>query len=112
MTYDVLLTKKKDRFIACVRQWPAIVAEGDTEEDALQKVRADLKAFLVGGKIVQLEVEATPDQHLWQPFAGMFADDPDWEAFQASMQQYRDEIDHGATLSHAPSGASYHRHHG
>ena len=97
MTYDVLLTKKEDRFLACVRQWPAIVAEGDTEEEALQKVRADLTALLVRGKIVQLEVDATPEQHRWQPFAGMFVDDPDWEAFQAAIQQYRDEIDHAST---------------
>jgi hypothetical protein len=23
----------------------------------------------------------------------MFADDPDWDAFQASLQQYREDID-------------------
>ena len=93
MTYDVLLTKKDDKFIACVQQWPAIVVEGDTEDEVLQKVRADLKSLLVGGRIVQLELDVKPEEHPWQQFAGMFADDPDWEAFQQSIQQYREQID-------------------
>jgi hypothetical protein len=29
MTYDVLLIRKEDKFIARVRQWPVIMVEGD-----------------------------------------------------------------------------------
>jgi predicted RNase H-like HicB family nuclease len=43
MTYDVLLTKKGDKFVARLCQWPAIVAESDTEEEALRKVQASLQ---------------------------------------------------------------------
>jgi predicted RNase H-like HicB family nuclease len=93
MTYDVLLTKKADKFVARVCQWPTIVEESDTEEDALRKVRASLRSLLAGGRIVQLEVEMKPEEHPWLQFAGMFADDPDWEAFQASIREYREEID-------------------
>lgn len=93
MTYDVLLTRKDNKFIARVRQWPAIIVEGETEEEVLRKAQADLQSLLTEGQIVQLELEAKPEAHPWQPFAGMFADDPDWEAFQESMQQYREEID-------------------
>ena len=93
MTYDVLLTKKDDKFVAHICQWPAIVAESDTEEEALRKVQASLQALLAGGRIVQLEVHIKPEQHPWQQFAGMFAEDPDWEAFQASIREYREEIE-------------------
>lgn len=93
MTYDVLLTRKEHKFIARVRQWPAIVVEGDTEEEVLRKAQEDLQALLVGGWIIQLDLEAKPEGHPWQQFAGMFADDPDWDAFQASLQRYREEID-------------------
>jgi predicted RNase H-like HicB family nuclease len=93
MTYDVLLTRKDDKFIARVRQWPAIIVEGDTKEEVLRKAQADLQSLLAGGRIIQLELEAKPEGHPWQPLAGMFADDPDWDAFQASLQQYREEID-------------------
>ena len=93
MTYDVLLTKKGDKFIARLCQWPAIVAESNTEEEALRKVQASLQSLLAGGRIVQLEVDIKPEEHPWQPFAGMFTDDPDWEGFQASIREYREEID-------------------
>ena len=49
MTYDVLLTRKADKYIARVRQWPEIVVEGDSEEEVLRKAQADLKSLLVGG---------------------------------------------------------------
>jgi predicted RNase H-like HicB family nuclease len=93
MTYDVLLTQEGDKFVAHVCQWPAIVAESDTEEDALRKAKVSLQSLLTGGRIVQLEVDIKPEEHPWQQFAGMFADDPDWEALQASMREYREEID-------------------
>lgn len=93
MTYDVLLTKKGDKFVARVCQWPAIVAESDTEEDALRKAKVSLQSLLAGGRIVQLEVDIKPEEHPWQQFAGMFADDPDWEALQAFTREYREEID-------------------
>lgn len=93
MSYDVLLTKKDEKFVARVRQWPEIVIEGETEEKVLAQARADLKALLNEGRIVQLDLEVESDEHSWQQFAGMFADDPDWELFQESMQRYREEID-------------------
>ena len=93
MTYDVLLTKKDDKFVARVCQWPAIVAESDTAEEVLRKVQADLQSLVAGGRMVHLEVAIQPEAHPWQPFAGMFADDPDWEAFQASIREYREAID-------------------
>jgi hypothetical protein len=93
MTYDVLVTKKEQKFIARVRAWPAILVEGDTEEEVLRKAQADLQALLMSGRIVQLTLDVQPDDHPWRPFAGMFADDSDWDEFQAAMQQYREDID-------------------
>jgi len=96
MTYDVLVTKRDEKFIARVRAWPEIVAEGDTEQEVLMKARADLKSLLAQGRIVQLEIDVKPDEHPWRQFAGMFADDPDWDEFQASIQQCREELDRAA----------------
>jgi len=93
MTYDVLLTKKGGKFVARVCQWPVIVAESDTEEEALRQVQAHLQSLVAQGRIVQLEVDIQAEKHPWQPFAGMFAHDPDWEAFQASIREYREELD-------------------
>jgi predicted RNase H-like HicB family nuclease len=46
MIYDVLLTKKDDKFVARVCQWPATVAESDTEEEALRKVQVHIQSLL------------------------------------------------------------------
>ena len=51
MTYDVLLTKKGDKFVAPVCQWPAIVAESNTEEGALRKAKDILQSLLAGGRM-------------------------------------------------------------
>jgi predicted RNase H-like HicB family nuclease len=93
MTFDVFLTRKNAKFVARVCQWPAIVEESDTEEDALRKVHTSLQSLLTGGRIVQLEVALKPEEHPWRQYSGMFADDPDWDAFEASVREYREEID-------------------
>ena len=91
MTFDVLLTQKNEKFFAHVRQWPEIVGAGDSEETALSTAREALKALLTGGRIVQLELDMESGDHTWQQFAGMFAQDGEWDDFQASLQQYRSE---------------------
>ena len=97
MTYDVLITRHDNKFMARVRAWPEIVVAGDTEEEVLRKAQADLQALLTTGRIVQLTPDVKHDAHPWRPFAGMFADDPDWDAFQGAIQQYREEIDSSCT---------------
>lgn len=59
----------------------------------MRKVQARLQSLLAMGRMVQLELVIQPEEHPWQQFAGMFADDLDWEAFQASIREYREEID-------------------
>ena len=93
MTYEVFVTSKANTFIARVRQWPVIVVEGESEAEVVRQVQADLQALLAGGRMIQLELEAKPEEHPWQPWAGMCAGDPDWDALQASVHQYRQEVD-------------------
>ncbi len=93
MTYNVFLTKKDEKFVARVCQWPEIMAEGDTEEGTLDMVRRGLRRLLLGGRLVQLDIRPEADEHAWSEHAGMFADDPDWEEFQESIRQYRRETE-------------------
>ncbi|MBF0227183.1 MAG: hypothetical protein HQK76_17190 [Desulfobacterales bacterium] len=93
MICDVLLTQKDKKFIARVCQYPEIVAEDYTEEGVLVAARSKLKRFLSGGKIVKIDIESESYEHPWLKYAGMFADDSDWEQFQESLKQYRKEID-------------------
>jgi hypothetical protein len=43
-----------------------------------------------GSKSEELNAESG---HPWLKYAGIFADDPDWESFQELLEQYRKEID-------------------
>ena len=92
-TFDVLLTQKDQHFFAHVRQWPEIIGQGDTEEQALAQARDDLKALLAKGRIVQLDLGVSPAKHRWAAFDGMFAHDPDWDAFQNTLQKNRRNLD-------------------
>ena len=91
MICDVLLTKTDKKFIARVCQYPEIVAEDETGEGVLTMTRARLKKLLFGGRIVRIDIESEPHEHQWLKYAGMFADDSDWEPFQESIRQYRRE---------------------
>jgi len=93
MICDVLLTKKDKKFIARVCQYPEIVAEDDTEKGVLTKARIRLGELLSGGRIVKIDTGSEPCEHPWIKYAGMFADDSDWEPFQESLRQYREETD-------------------
>lgn len=98
MTFDVLLTQKNQHFFAHVRQWPEIIGQGETEEQALAQARNDLKALLAGGRMVQLDLDLSPTEHPWAAFEGMFATDPDWDAFQQALQENRDSLDELSTI--------------
>ena len=93
MTYDVLLTKKDEKFVARVCQWPEITAEGDTEERTLNMVRSGFRNIMLGGRLVKLDISPEPCEHAWSEYAGIFSDDPDWEEFQESLRQYRRETE-------------------
>ena len=71
MTYEVFVTSKANTCIARVRQWPVIVVEGESEAEVVRQAQADLQALLAGGRMIQLALEAKPEEHPWQPWAGM-----------------------------------------
>ena len=48
MTYDVLVTRKANKFIARVRQWPVIVVEGESETEVLRQHRLTCKRSWLG----------------------------------------------------------------
>ena len=46
MTYDVILRKKQNKYIARVREWPEVVIEEETREAALVQIKQQLMAYL------------------------------------------------------------------
>ena len=70
----------------------ALVAEGATREEALQKVRAQLQERLqAGAQIVPLDVQG--QENPWVEFADMFKDDPLFDDWQAAIAENRRKAD-------------------
>jgi predicted RNase H-like HicB family nuclease len=67
-------------------------AEGATRAEALAKLKEQVQAMVsAGAEIVSLEMDSQP--HPWMEFAGMFKDDPLFDAWQKSIAEYRREVD-------------------
>lgn len=95
MTYDVILRKKQNKYIARVREWPEVVIEEETREAALAQIKQQLMAYLSQApEVIPIELEAsTSAEHPWLRFAGMWADDPTWDDFVAEVAAHRQEMD-------------------
>ncbi len=92
--YDVLLEQANGNgYTARLLAWPDTLVQAPTREDALQQMRLLLLERLAKTEIVTLEIQSTEIGHSWVPFAGMWADDPSFEEFQAEIQRYRREVD-------------------
>jgi predicted RNase H-like HicB family nuclease len=95
MTYDVILRKKQNKYIARVRDWPEVVIEEETREAALTQIKQHLTTYLSQPpEVIQIELEpVVTAEHPWLQFAGMWADDPMWDDFVTEVAAYRQEMD-------------------
>ncbi len=96
MTFGVILLKQaNDGYVARPILWPDVEAQGATEQEALDRVRALIRNLLSKARLVQVEVDV-PEEKVGNPWiakAGIFADDPTWEDFQKAMADYRRQVD-------------------
>lgn len=91
MQYQISLeSKSKDNFIASVVGMSNLMAEGTTEEEALQNITAALEATLSTGKFVQIEVQEANSLSEMK-FAGIFADDQTFDDFMEKLRLIREK---------------------
>jgi hypothetical protein len=94
MTYKVLVTKQNDsRYTARALVLPDVVASGTTEAEAVDHLRDALTDLQTRSRVVDVDLPM-PDLaegNPWLRFAGMWADDPDWDLFQNAVAEYRRE---------------------
>jgi predicted RNase H-like HicB family nuclease len=70
----VLVTQQSDRvWIAKLLAWAGFSVEGNTREDALQKLDQQVKAQLAGGEITYLDLASIPAENPWLTIAGKYA---------------------------------------
>jgi predicted RNase H-like HicB family nuclease len=69
-----------------------LTAEGATREEALEQLRQAVQARLSSGaEIASIEVSAPA--HPLAPYAGMFKDNPLFDAWQQAIADYRRQVD-------------------
>jgi len=97
MQYQVFVQSRTDGlFSATVVGVPDCVAEGMTQEEALAKATATLKARLANGKLFTVEVEESPTKEAanpWLEIHGSLRDDPTFDDFIAEIAHSRRQLE-------------------
>jgi predicted RNase H-like HicB family nuclease len=88
----VLVTQQSERvWIAKLLTWAGFSVEGNSREEALRNLDQQVKAQLADGEIAYLDLPMMPIENLWLAIAGKYADDPNWDIYQASIVEARRE---------------------
>lgn len=100
MIYDVILSRRENKYLARIKQWPDVVAEEKTREAAIQQVKQRLYEYLAEQvEVVQIEVDLPNTQHNpWITNFGRFKTDPTFGDLQERIEAYRQDIDTAAIL--------------
>jgi predicted RNase H-like HicB family nuclease len=97
MQYQIFVQNPAERkFKASVVGLHSCVAEGQTKEEAIAGVQLILEEQLAQGEFVTLNLPAFSStsseqaEHPWMKFAGMWAEDPQFDEFVAEMKRERE----------------------
>lgn len=96
MSFSVLLKRHPpEGYRATLMAWPGLEVKAQTQEDALEKMRAAIVKLLADGEVVQLDVpEVQPIiAATYQDTFGMFRDDPTFADFLAEVEKHRQQDD-------------------
>ncbi len=97
MALSVLVTRQNEHsYTARALALSGVVASGSSEAEAIAALHAALADLQNRSHIVQVELPIPSGSLVddpWMRAAGMWADDPSWEAFQQAIAEHRDAID-------------------
>jgi predicted RNase H-like HicB family nuclease len=95
MTYDVILTKQDNKYVARVREWPEVVVEEQSREAAIDQVKERLVEYLTS-QVEVIQIDITPpsaNDNPWLKNFGRFQADPTFAELQAEIAAYRQTLD-------------------
>jgi predicted RNase H-like HicB family nuclease len=99
MQYQVFVQNPADHiFMASIVGLPNAIADGVTEQEAIDKLKAILDAQFKNGKMVTINInlpseESSATGDLWIDNIGIFQDDPTFDDFLLEVNAYRHEVD-------------------
>src|SRR5258706_15887762 len=94
MTMYVLIENKPEgKYTASLLGWPAIKAQGETEDEALTELRQSLARQLKRARIVPLEIDIAQSDNPWLQLGEAFKDNPLLDEVSQSIEEYRRQLD-------------------
>jgi hypothetical protein len=94
MTLTVIVDKiSDDRFSAKIWQPFQIESEGQTPDEAVQRVRELAVDRIRSAKLVQISVPEQDQPHPWTRWMGIWKDNPDIDKYLANIAEYRRNVD-------------------
>lgn len=71
----------------------ALITEGRTRDEAIERLRTLAQQRLTVGEMVCLDIPEVPIPHRWVPFAGIWKDHPDLDAVLEHIAVARRKLD-------------------
>ncbi len=71
----------------------SLATQGRTRKEAVERLCELAKQRLSTGEVVQIEISAVADPHPWVPFAGVWKDHPEFDAFLDTIAEQRLQLD-------------------
>ncbi|ETX03346.1 type II toxin-antitoxin system HicB family antitoxin [Candidatus Entotheonella palauensis] len=94
MQLAVLVERIDERkYRAETAQPVSLIAEGRTREEAVDRLLELAQQRLSAGEIVHLELSEGEVPHPWIPYAGVWKDHPDFDAFLNNIANDRRRLD-------------------
>ncbi len=95
MIYDVVLSKVNNQYIARAKEWPEVVVEENTRNEAIRQIKTRLIDYLTNQvEVIQIEIPfPAKTGNPWLDKFGWFKNDPAFDDLQAEIVAYRQEID-------------------
>jgi len=96
MLCDVILSKENNKYIARVKEWPEVVVEEKSRDQAIIKIKSKLIDYLTKKvELIQIDILfRRKTENPWLEKFGWFKDDTTFDDLQSEIEVYRKEIDH------------------
>ena len=95
MLYDVILSRKNDKYIARAKEWPEVMVAENSRDAAINQLKSKLIDYLTNKvEVVQVDIPMPAETgNPWLDKFGWFKDDPSFDELQDKIAAYRQEID-------------------
>ena len=94
MTVKVLVERTQSgRFRASTANPFTLTSDAETKEKAINSLQELATDRLRAAELVEVDIPTGDEGHPWLPFAGVWQNHPDFDAYVESVEEYRRNVD-------------------